>query len=123
MDTKCQATNQQGQSCSAQHYRDGWCRWHHPELAEQRRIWSAKGGAGRSNKERAKKGLPDQVLALIEVPGLLSVTLKGVIAGRIEPGVGNAAANIARALNEIGKSADMETRMSEIERRLAGRAS
>ena len=53
---RCQARNQQGGPCSAAHYRDGWCRWHHPDLGEQRKVWAAKGGANRPRNDIRETG-------------------------------------------------------------------
>ena len=120
---RCGGTTRDGRPCDAP-ARPGepWCPWHSPTLAERRREWSAKGGGNRSNKARARKALPDGALTAAEVRGLLGLVLKGVIAGEIEPGVGTAAANIARALNDLARTAEFEGRLAEVER-LAGRAS
>ena len=115
MATKCGSTNQAGQPCGAVPYRDGWCRWHHPDLAEQRRAWSAKGGASRSNRARAAKALPAQAMSLEEVRGALSVALKGVLGGRLEPGVANAVAALGRALVTVTEASDLEKRIGELE--------
>lgn len=54
-------------------------------------------------------------MTTLELRGLLGVTLKGVIGGRIEPGVGNAAANLARALNDLAKTSELEERLTALE--------
>ncbi len=53
----------------------------------------------------------------IEIQGLLSVTLRGVIAGRIEPGVANAAANLGRAIVAVREATTTEDRLAELETR------
>lgn len=114
MPTRCQATNQAGQPCSAQHWRDGWCRWHSPELEHERREWSRAGGRGKSNKRRAKKALPDNVLTPTEVQGMLGLALRGVLAGRLEPGVANAAANLGRALVAVREATALADEVAAI---------
>lgn len=121
MDTKCRALNQDGSPCQAAHWRDNFCRWHSPELAEQRRAWSAAGGKARSNKARAAKAIPAGLKSMAEVQAMLTITLGGVLSGRIEPGVGTAAANIARAIRDLAGAADLESRIAELERTVAGR--
>lgn len=116
MASQCQATNQGGKPCSAQHWRDGWCRWHHPDLADERRAWSAKGGSSRSNKARAKKALPDAVLSPVELQGVLSQAIRDVLAGTLEPGPANAAAALSRALVAIREATETEERLAALER-------
>ena len=125
MATGCRATNQAGAPCGAEAYRDGWCRWHDPDPAAvaARREHSRKGGAARSNRARARKALPNGTLTMAEVRGLLGITLRGVLAGKVEPGVGTACANIARALNEVTKTAEVEERIADLERLAARRSS
>jgi len=114
MATKCRATNQAGQPCGAEPYRDGWCRWHHPELGEQRREWSARGGRGKSNAARAAKRMPD-AMTLADLRSVLSATIGAVVAGRIEPGVANAAANLGRAMIAATEASELERRLGELE--------
>ncbi len=116
MDDRCQAINQSGEPCGAAHYRNGFCRWHDPDLAAERRVWAAKGGRQSSNRARVKKALPDGMKTMQEIQTILSVTLTGVLSGRIEPGVANAMANVARAIRDIAGAAEMEERIAELER-------
>ncbi len=91
------------------------CAWHDPQLAAERAGWRQKGGQSRSNRARAKKALPAEALTLQEVQALLGLTFKGVISGRIEPGVANAAANIARALVATREAAEFDARLAALE--------
>ncbi|MBA2278315.1 MAG: hypothetical protein H0W06_11185 [Chloroflexia bacterium] len=52
-----------------------------------------------------------------EVSGLLSVALKKVAAGDMEPGVGNALATIARALVSVEQAGALEERVADLEAR------
>ncbi len=115
---KCKATNAAGAPCSATPARpSGWCWFHDPELTAERDAGRRKGGQERSNQARARKRLPENVMSPIEIQGLLSVTLRGVIAGRIEPGVANAAANLGRAIVAVREATITEERLTELEAR------
>lgn len=118
----CKATNKDGTPCSADVARDGYCVWHAPGLAEQRQVWRAKGGAHRSNKARARKALPDGLKTMQEIQAILCITLTGVLGGRIEPGVGNSVANIARAIKDVAGVGELEERIADLEA-LSGRRS
>src|SRR5688500_15529235 len=101
---------------------EAWCPWHHPDRAEQRRAWSAKGGRARSNAARARKALPDGALSASDLNGLLGTTLKGVLVGKIEPNVGNCVASLARAIRDVAGWADLDDRLAALERHDAGRS-
>ena len=120
MATGCMGANKDGGACSAVPGSDGYCMWHSPANAATREEWRKKGGAQRSNRARAKKQLIDAGMTASEVGGLLSSVLRGVVSGKVEPGVGNACANIARALVEVRKVADLETEVTELQRLVRG---
>ena len=113
--TGCRATNQAGRPCSALPWRDGWCRWHHPDLAAERREWSRRGGENKSNKARAAKAA--QGMGLADVQALLAVVLKGTVTGRFTPGQASACAAVARAMATIHEGVEIETRLAELEQR------
>jgi hypothetical protein len=116
MVNRCLATNAEGASCQSQPVRpSGYCYWHDPSVAEERDRKRREGGANRSNRIRAKRALPDAVLSPIELQGLLCTTLKAVIAGRLEPGVGNAAAALARAVVTVREATTLEERIKALE--------
>src|SRR5687767_619883 len=96
--TRCRASNQQGQPCAAAHWRDGWCRWHHPDLGAERKAWSAKGGASRSNAERARRKLAGDLRDLAGVKAMLLEAMQATKDGTLEPGVLTALATAARAV-------------------------
>ena len=116
MDMKCKAPNRAGGPCGAQHYRDGWCRWHHPELGAQRAAERAAGGQARSNKVRARKQLAEAVLTINDLDGLLCRALVQVAAGKMEPGVGSSMAGIAKTVVAIRQASELERRLEELER-------
>lgn len=118
MDTRCTATNKSGVPCSAQAWRDGWCRWHHPQLEAERRDARRQGGAARSNKARAKKALTGAAMSAPELAGFLSLTIQKVYRGELEPGVGSAIASLAKAqvsVVESGKGEEIAARLDKVE--------
>jgi hypothetical protein len=121
---QCRATTSEGNPCAAKP-RPGreWCAWHDPELTDRRQEWSRRGGKGKSNRSRAAKQLPGE-MGHDEVLRWVGLSIKGVLSGRIEPGVANAVANLARAyiaVREAGAVEDLTQRLDELERMSRGR--
>jgi len=113
---RCRAVTKSGKPCSARPVdAAGLCAWHSPAWAERRRQWSAKGGAARSNRERAKKHLPADPLGADELVAYLTVVFKGVISGRMEPKIGTAAAAIAKTMTDIATAGALDDLQAEIE--------
>lgn len=121
MASKCQGTNINGEPCSARPVlADGYCYWHSPARAADRAENNRKGGQAKSNKARAKKNIPEG-MTTADVAGYLGVVFRGVITGRVEPGVGTAAAAVARAMIAVTEAAaveQMQAQIAELERRL-----
>ncbi len=93
-----------------------YCLAHSPTISdEQRAAWRATGGANSASKVRARKALPTELMHSDELAAWLTVCLKQVIAGRMDPPVGTAAANLARTIAEIRRGAEIEGRLSEVE--------
>jgi hypothetical protein len=114
MDGKCTATNKSGAACSAQAWKDQLCRWHHPDLEAKRAEGRRKGGQNKSNAARAKKELPAGVMTNAELRGLVGLTIKGVLDGRIEPGIGNSVAALSRAYVAVTEAGAVETLQSQV---------
>lgn len=124
MPERCTGRNKDASSCNAQVWRDGLCRWHHPDLEEQRAAERSLGGKARSNAARAAKRLPDGVMTTQELQGVLGTTIHDALAGRVEAGVANAVANLARAYVTVGEASTLErleARLDELERLAQGR--
>ena len=117
MDGKCSATNKSGAPCSAQAWRDGICRWHHPALEGERQAARRRGGESRSNRVRAGRRYAAAVLSLRAVQGMLSAVLEDVIAGEVEPGIATAAATVGRAIASVAQVGDLEQRLLDLEQR------
>jgi len=113
---RCQATAANGQPCSAKP-RPGrpLCLWHDPEADEKRREISRKGGAARSNAAKARKQLPANVLTASEWQDLVGTVAKGVITGKLSPGVGQAVASLARAHRDLAELGRLEEQVAALE--------
>jgi len=116
MDRTCKAPNRTGKPCSATHFRDGYCRWHHPDLEAQRQAERTAGGQARSNRARARRQLADAVLSINDLDALLCRALVQVAGGKMEPGVGSAVATIAKTVVGIRTAGELERRLEELER-------
>ncbi len=92
------------------------CLMHDPESAEARREAGRKGGRNRSAKARAALLIPE-AMGSDELGGWLSLLFRSVIAGKVEPRVGTAAASIARVLHEVKTVTELEARLASLEQR------
>jgi hypothetical protein len=120
MQIQCSGKTKTGERCKAWAVAGSqFCISHDPakvvELAEFRR----QGGKGKSNKARARKALPGELMSMAEVQAHLGKALRGVLAGEIEPGVGTAVANIARAMRDVGAAAELEEQLLDMRRQIA----
>ncbi len=117
MPNTCSAQNKAGQSCSAQAWKGGLCRWHHPELEPQRAEERRKGGAARSNASRARRRMAAEAMTPNEIQGFVAVAMRGVMVGSITPGIANAVASLARAAVAVREASEIEQRLAELEQR------
>ena len=108
-DTPCSAWVQPGRS---------YCQWHDPALAEQRREWSRKGGANRSNRARARKELADDSLTLRDAGAILGRLLRNLESDDPKPGVVTAAAAAVRALAALEEVTTLADAIADLEARL-----
>ena len=116
MQRRCSATKADGSQCGGVPFRaHPTCWFHTPETAPDRAAGRRLGGSARSNRARAARELARAAMTPAEISGLLSLTLTRVIAGQTEPGVGNAAANIARAIIAVVEANAVEERLSLLE--------
>ena len=119
MAERCVGVNKSGQPCSAKPLPGSdRCPWHDPAWDERRKAWSIRGGHGKSNRARAKKQLPADLMTDDEIRAWLGVAFKRVIAGAMEPGVATAAGSVARAMVAVKQAGELEERMRAIERQL-----
>jgi hypothetical protein len=114
---QCAATKRDGSQCRGTSLPGkAHCFAHDPDLANARRQWTRDAGKAKSNKARMRKQLGDEVLSLGEIDSLLCVALKGVLAGKIEPGVATTAATVAKSISQLRMAADIEKRLEEVEK-------
>ena len=119
MVARCAGTNRDGTPCSASPRPSStWCVWHDPATKGKRAEWSKRGGQARSNKARAAKQLPTELMSTDEIAAWLTIQYRRLIAGQLTPGVATASATVAKAIVELGKAAQLEERLAEIERAL-----
>ena len=119
---KCLGTNVDATPCSATP-RPGsaWCVWHDPATKAQRAEWAKRGGKARSNKSRAAKALPTELMTSDEIAAWLTIQYRKLITGQIEPGIATASATVAKAIAEIQRGAQIEERIAELEALLGKR--
>ncbi len=118
MHNRCTAQTKDGRPCSALAWKGDRCRWHAPELSEQRATWQAQGGAARSNRARAKRELERAAMTLGELDGLLCLSARQVFAGKMAPGQATALAALARAVTSVRETGELADRLAELEQRL-----
>jgi hypothetical protein len=123
MQRQCSGVTKAGERCKSWSLPGSDYCISHGDRVVQLAEWRKQGGRGKANRARAKREMVDAALTPAELNGLLGFTIKAVIAGKKPPGVGQAVAALARAALEAGKSADLEERMQEIERRLGAKVS
>ena len=118
MDGKCSATTKAGAACSGTPLPGReWCFSHAPELNQRRAEGQRRGGSMRSNTARAQRQFVAEALDSGQVLGLLSVALRGVLGGRVEPGRANAAASLGRAIVAVREATELEARLADLEAR------
>ena len=116
MVARCAAITANNTPCSAQPVRaDGYCYWHSPALAADRAEARRRGGKAKTNVARAKKQLPAEVMTAVEFQGLVCVVARGVVSGRLTPGVGAAIASLARAHRDLAELGRLEEQIAELE--------
>ena len=116
----CHGIARSGQRCRARPIVGSqWCINHDPSISDaQRREWAAKGGHNSAAQVRARKALPMEPLTPDEIAAYISIAFKGVLAKSVEPAVLNAMANAGRAMSEIRRASEVQTRIDELERLL-----
>ena len=117
MPSQCIGQNKDGSACNAQVFKDGWCRWHHPELEAERAEERRRGGHARSNAARARKHLAGDIRDMGDVKARLMRALASVEAGDLPPNVAGAMAGLARAIATVAQVGELEERLRSLEER------
>ena len=119
MPERCEATTKAGTPCPNRAAKGGTlCVAHDPE---RRRAAAAAGGRGKSHQAKARKELERHVLTTGDVEGFIGLLIVRVIAGTAEPAVGNAVANLSRALVAVREAGMLEERLAAVEQAMAER--
>ena len=112
---KCSAIARSGSRCRSSVLPGRpFCFLHDPAAAAARIEGARKGGRNRSNKQRARKVIAEPMTPA-EIQSLLGLALRGVLAGKVEPGVANAAAKLGRALVAVREATELEERLTTLE--------
>jgi hypothetical protein len=116
MHQQCTGTTKTGAPCRARALPGAdTCVTHDPGRIADLAEWRRRGGKAKSNKARARKALPAEILTAAEIQGVLAKALRQVLSGDLEPGRANAAATIARALLAAKQVSDLEDRLTALE--------
>jgi hypothetical protein len=115
MQGKCSGTSKRGAPCRAPAPPGSpFCLAHDPARVTDLAAWRRQGGAARSNQARAKRRLPGP-LTPAELQSLMGDTLRKVLAGEVEPGVGNCVANLGRAIVAVREATEHDERIAALE--------
>ncbi len=113
----CSATTKEGRPCNAQAWQGGLCRWHSPDLQQERAEWRRRGGEQRSTRARMRKQLPDDLMTLREVQATLGRAMRKLEAGEMPPAVANALGGLGRSIAAVAEAGDFEERIAALEER------
>ena len=115
MAEKCAAIARSGSRCrSAVLPGRAHCLFHDPGAAALRRVGSVKGGRGRATAAGAKKQIP-AAMTSDELAGYLSALFRAVVAGKVEPKGGTAAATIAKVLFDVRTAVAVEDLQEQLD--------
>src|SRR5687767_13347698 len=97
MQPRCSGTTKAGAPCQAPALQGTpYCVTHDPARVTDLAEWRRKGGKAKSNRARAAKALPAAAMTPTELQNFMIVVMKGTVAGKIDKGIANAAANLGR---------------------------
>jgi hypothetical protein len=115
MNGQCPIPTKSGKPCKGRVWRDGVCRFHHPDTEAEREAGRRKGGHNKSNAARAERRM---ILAKpYDVHVVLGTSLRAVFDGDMDPGTAAALATLGRATLLAIEKSDLEKRIAELERR------
>lgn len=116
----CSGITRQGQRCRARPLVGSrYCLNHSPDITdEQRRAWSAQGGANSAATVRARKQLPGEAMEGDELTAWLAVVFRRLVKGELDPPIATAAANLARTMVAVRESIETEERITALEKAL-----
>jgi Family of unknown function (DUF5763) len=122
--TSCRAQKADGSRCKAAALPDtGFCFFHDPSRAEERRAAQSFGGSQNRMKTLAASEADIRVADCRDVVTLLSLTINQVRRGELDPRVANAVGYLANVLIKAVEQGEMESRLAELEGLVKGRVS
>jgi len=117
--TSCQAVKPDGSRCQAAALPgSGFCFFHDPALAAERRAAQSAGG---SRIKTLAADAPDvKVADCRDVVALISETINQVRKGQVDPRVANAVGYLANVLIKAVEQGELESRLAEVEAAIKG---
>jgi hypothetical protein len=113
---RCKGINKDGSACKARAQRDSdFCLAHDPRRVTDLAEWRRQGGRASSNAARARRQLPEGLLTNQELQAVVGLTIAEVRSGKVEPGVANSVAALARAYVVVGEASAVETLEREVD--------
>lgn len=111
----CRKLTKSGKPCKAPPSEDGLCYFHaHPEQA---RILGQKGG--RKNRYQVTDVTVPENATIAALGGVLDQTLRELLAGRLDPRVATAVAQVVNTRRRLSETVDHEARIAELEKRFS----
>lgn len=115
---RCRAVTKTGAPCTVKAANGtGYCVFHDPGRATQRKDWQRRGAQGSRKAVRAAKRMPDDMRGVSET---ILRAIGDVESGELLPAQAQAIATLARAYSDIWQASELLVRLEELEAR-AGR--
>jgi hypothetical protein len=111
----CRGTRRDGLPCTVKALQSGFCFAHDPGLAAKRQAAYASGGTNKGTAQRLNKLMP---ASLKPVLATLLQALDETHSGELEPKQASAMASVASAIGRLYGLAEMEQRLSDLERKV-----
>jgi uncharacterized protein DUF5763 len=111
----CKALKTDGKPCKAPPTKNGLCYFH--ANPDQARVLGQKGG--RKNRYQVTDVVVPERITGAALGTVLDRTLGELLAGRLDPRVATAVAQLVNMRRRVTETVDLETRVSELERKLA----
>lgn len=112
----CQGITKDGKPCKARPTKAGLCYFHsHPDQA---RILGQKGGRG--NRYQVTEVVVPENATGATLGTLLDQAIGELLAGRMNPRVASAFAQLVKTRRDVAETTELEARVTELEGKLAG---
>ena len=112
---QCTSETKTGKQCRAPAVADGLCLSHHPDYRDRLRLGQSRGGAARSNANRAARLLPDDLKG---VGAMLLQAMRDVRDGSLDPKQASALASLANAYRGVFEVGTLDAKLADIDERL-----